>query len=124
MLARSFELSQHRAAVDAVAGAQIGGGERPVGRPVAPREAHDDVRGEPGDGGDALRGVLLDVLGEEGIGAIVFSPLAQGLLTDRYLGGIPEDSRVRRGNYFSEQLLSDWLLPIADCRLLQLSPEG
>ncbi len=50
---------------------------------------------------------LRDVLGQEGIGAIVFSPLAQGLLTDRYLGGIPEDSRVRRGNYFSEQLLSD-----------------
>ena len=40
---------------------------------------------------------LLDVLGREGIGCIAFSPLAQGLLTDRYLGGIPEDSRVRRG---------------------------
>jgi L-glyceraldehyde 3-phosphate reductase len=50
---------------------------------------------------------LLDALGEGGVGAIVFSPLAQGLLTDRYLGGIPEDSRVRRGNYFSEQLLSE-----------------
>src|SRR5438309_431849 len=49
---------------------------------------------------------LLDVLEREGIGAIVFSPLAQGLLTDRYLGGIPEDSRVRRGNYFSADLLS------------------
>jgi L-glyceraldehyde 3-phosphate reductase len=50
---------------------------------------------------------LLDVLGREGIGAIVFSPLAQGLLTDRYLGGIPEDSRVRRGLHFSEQLITD-----------------
>jgi L-glyceraldehyde 3-phosphate reductase len=50
---------------------------------------------------------LLDVLQEEGVGAIVFSPLAQGLLTDRYLQGVPEDSRIRRGNYFSEQLLSD-----------------
>jgi L-glyceraldehyde 3-phosphate reductase len=49
---------------------------------------------------------LLDVLGREGVGAIVFSPLAQGLLTDRYLDGIPEDSRVRAGNYFSEGLLS------------------
>ena len=37
---------------------------------------------------------LLDVLEEEGIGCIVFSPLAQGLLTDRYLDGIPGDSRA------------------------------
>jgi L-glyceraldehyde 3-phosphate reductase len=50
---------------------------------------------------------LLEVLEREGIGAIVFSPLAQGLLTDRYLGGIQEDSRVRRGNYFSADLVSD-----------------
>src|SRR5438067_8915977 len=49
---------------------------------------------------------LLDVLEREGVGAIVFSPLAQGLLTDRYLSGINEDSRVRRGNYFSEDLVS------------------
>ncbi|MGO2892528.1 aldo/keto reductase [Enterococcus devriesei] len=39
---------------------------------------------------------LTDVLEEEGLGAIVFSPLAQGLLTDRYLDGIPEDSRAHR----------------------------
>ncbi len=50
---------------------------------------------------------LLDVLEREGIGAIVFSPLAQGLLTSKYLDGIPEDSRVRRGNYLSEELISD-----------------
>ncbi len=50
---------------------------------------------------------LLDVLEREGVGAIVFSPLAQGLLTDRYLDGVPEDSRVRRGNYFSDELLTD-----------------
>src|SRR5947208_4317057 len=50
---------------------------------------------------------LLDVLEREGIGAIVFSPLAQGLLTDRYLSGIPADSRVRRGNYFSADLLTE-----------------
>jgi L-glyceraldehyde 3-phosphate reductase len=37
---------------------------------------------------------LLDVLSEEGIGCIVFSPLAQGLLTDKYLHGIPPDSRA------------------------------
>jgi len=49
---------------------------------------------------------LLDVLEREGVGAIVFSPLAQGLLTDRYLAGIADDSRVRRGNYFSSQLIT------------------
>jgi L-glyceraldehyde 3-phosphate reductase len=50
---------------------------------------------------------LLDTLGELGIGCIVFSPLAQGLLTDRYLDGIPEDSRVRAGNYFAENLITE-----------------
>ena len=43
---------------------------------------------------------LLDVLKEEGIGCIVFSPLAQGLLTERYLGGIPTDSRAGKGSRF------------------------
>ena len=42
---------------------------------------------------------LLDVLGEDGVGCIAFSPLAQGLLTNKYLNGVPDDSRVRRGNY-------------------------
>ncbi len=50
---------------------------------------------------------LLDVLGQEGVGTIVFSPLAQGLLTDRYLHGVPEDSRIRAGNHMSEQMISD-----------------
>ncbi len=50
---------------------------------------------------------LLDVLEREGAGAIVFSPLAQGLLSDRYLEGISPDSRVRRGNYFSAELISE-----------------
>jgi L-glyceraldehyde 3-phosphate reductase len=40
---------------------------------------------------------LMDVLGNEGIGCIAFSPLAQGLLTDKYLKDIPADSRVGRG---------------------------
>lgn len=43
---------------------------------------------------------LLDVLADEGIGCIAFSPLAQGLLTDRYLAGIPADSRAGRPNGF------------------------
>jgi L-glyceraldehyde 3-phosphate reductase len=50
---------------------------------------------------------LLDVLEREGAGAIVFSPLAQGLLTDRYLDGVSPDSRVSRGNYFSKELITE-----------------
>ncbi|WP_045689491.1 L-glyceraldehyde 3-phosphate reductase [Hymenobacter sp. AT01-02] len=44
-----------------------------------------------------VEGGLLDLLGEEGVGCIPFSPLAQGLLTNKYLHGIPEDSRVAKG---------------------------
>jgi L-glyceraldehyde 3-phosphate reductase len=43
---------------------------------------------------------LLDVLGTEGVGCIPFSPLAQGMLTDRYLDGIPADSRVAKPHGF------------------------
>jgi L-glyceraldehyde 3-phosphate reductase len=50
---------------------------------------------------------LLDVLGDEGVGCIVFSPLAQGLLTDRYLGGVPSDSRVATGGAMSQGMLSE-----------------
>jgi L-glyceraldehyde 3-phosphate reductase len=50
---------------------------------------------------------LLDVLGREGVGAIVFSPLGQGMLTDRYLDGIPEDSRAAREGSLSKSMLSD-----------------
>jgi L-glyceraldehyde 3-phosphate reductase len=46
---------------------------------------------------------LLDVLGDEGIGGIAFCPLAQGLLTDRYLQGIPGDSRASKPNSFLKQ---------------------
>jgi L-glyceraldehyde 3-phosphate reductase len=50
---------------------------------------------------------LLDVLGELGVGCIVFSPLAQGMLTDKYLNGIPSDSRAAQDGSFSPDLLSD-----------------
>ena len=50
---------------------------------------------------------LLDVLGEEGLGCIAFSPLAQGMLTDKYLDGIPKTSRAARGNIFDQSLLTD-----------------
>jgi L-glyceraldehyde 3-phosphate reductase len=45
-----------------------------------------------------IEGGLTDVLAQEGLGAITFSPLAQGLLTDRYLDGIPADSRAHRSS--------------------------
>ncbi len=50
---------------------------------------------------------LLDVLGEEGVGCIVFSPLGQGMLTDKYLDGVPEDSRAVQGVSFSRDHLTD-----------------
>ncbi len=50
---------------------------------------------------------LLDVLGKEGVGAIVFSPLAQGLLSDRYLHGIPVDSRAARGVFLQKKDISE-----------------
>ena len=51
---------------------------------------------------------LLDVLGDEGIGCIAFSPLAQGMLTDRYLDGIPADSRAgREGTALSPSRITD-----------------
>jgi L-glyceraldehyde 3-phosphate reductase len=50
---------------------------------------------------------LLDVLGEEGLGCIAFSPLAQGMLTGRYLAGVPEGSRASRDGSLSPSLLTD-----------------
>src|SRR5436305_13311605 len=50
---------------------------------------------------------LLGVLENEAVGCIVFSPLAQGLLTDRYLAGIPEDSRAAKGPFFDRDWLTD-----------------
>ncbi len=50
---------------------------------------------------------LLDAIGELGIGSIVFSPLSQGLLTNRYLGGIPADSRVAEGRWMNADTISD-----------------
>ena len=50
---------------------------------------------------------LLDVLADEGVGCIVFSPLAQGMLTDKYLQGIPEGSRASRSATLSPDLITD-----------------
>src|ERR1700674_2541466 len=53
---------------------------------------------------------LLDVLGKEGIGCITFSPLAQGLLTDRYLNGVPPGSRASQSGSFSKDMLTEQTL--------------
>ena len=50
---------------------------------------------------------LLQVLAEEGIGCIVFSPIAQGLLTDRYLDGVPAGSRASHPGTFSTEMLTE-----------------
>jgi L-glyceraldehyde 3-phosphate reductase len=54
-----------------------------------------------------IEGDLLDVLGAEGVGCIAFSALAQGLLTDRYLNGVPEGSRASRDGSLSHGMLND-----------------
>jgi L-glyceraldehyde 3-phosphate reductase len=54
-----------------------------------------------------IEGGLLDVLGDEGIGCIAFSPLAQGLLTTKYLSGIPAGSRASRGGSLSADQISE-----------------
>jgi L-glyceraldehyde 3-phosphate reductase len=54
-----------------------------------------------------IEGGLLDVLEREGVGCIGFSPLAQGMLTDRYLDGIPEGSRATQGKSLFREMLTD-----------------
>jgi L-glyceraldehyde 3-phosphate reductase len=50
---------------------------------------------------------LLDALGDEGIGSIVFSPLGQGMLTEKYLDGVPEDSRAAQGRFLTRDFLTE-----------------
>jgi L-glyceraldehyde 3-phosphate reductase len=54
-----------------------------------------------------IEGGLLDVLEQEGVGCIAFTALAQGLLTNRYLGGVPADSRAAQGKSLSTDAISD-----------------
>lgn len=67
-----------------------------------------------------VEGGLLDLLGNEGVGCIPFSPLAQGLLTDKYLKGIPEDSRVAKPHGFLKetQLTAETLKRVQDLNAL------
>ncbi|HPF79797.1 L-glyceraldehyde 3-phosphate reductase [Nostocoides australiense] len=60
------------------------------------------IEEEPAEGGEPL----LDVLGMSGVGCIAFSPLAQGMLTNKYLKGIPADSRAAQDKSLSESLLT------------------
>ena len=50
---------------------------------------------------------LLDELESQGMGCIAFSPLAQGMLTTRYLDGVPEDSRAAKGVFLKEDMLTE-----------------
>ncbi len=77
---------------------------RRLGTPLLihqPRYSMFDRRPEQG---------LLDVLGREGVGSIVFSPLAQGMLTNRYLKGVPGGSRITHSQFLSEKNLSETYL--------------
>jgi L-glyceraldehyde 3-phosphate reductase len=76
---------------------------RALGTPLVlhqPRYSMLDRRIEQGEP------TLLDVLHTEGAGAIVFSPLEQGVLTDRYLDGIPADSRAAGGRYLTASAIT------------------
>ena len=63
---------------------------------------------------------ILDFCADHGVGFISFSPLAQGLLTDRDLNGIPEESRMAKGKFLKESMLTPELL----ARLRQLNEEA
>ena len=53
---------------------------------------------------------LLPLLEQEGVGMVAFSPLAQGLLTDRYLNGVPKDSRMSKERNLKKEMLTPQLL--------------
>jgi L-glyceraldehyde 3-phosphate reductase len=77
---------------------------RDLGTPLVlhqPRYSMLDRRIEQGEPS------LLDVLDAEAVGAVVFSPLEQGVLTDRYLGGIPADSRAAGGRYLTVSAITE-----------------
>ena len=59
---------------------------------------------------DPIESGKLDFCQRRGVGMIAFSPLAQGLLTDRYINGIPSDSRMSKGKFLREEMLTPELL--------------
>jgi L-glyceraldehyde 3-phosphate reductase len=71
-----------------------------------------------------VEGGLLDVLQDKGIGCIAFSPLAQGMLTDRYLNGIPDGSRASKEIFLKkEQITPEYLLKIKKLNTLATERE-
>ena len=67
---------------------------------------------------------ILDFCHKEGIGFISFSPLAQGLLTDRYLNGVPEDSRMSKGKFLKESMLTPELMAKLQAYNAEASAQG
>ncbi len=69
-----------------------------------------------------IEGGLLDLLGEQGVGCIPFSPLAQGLLTNKYLHGIPDDSRAAKlhGALQENQITSGRLVQLQELNYLAI----
>lgn len=67
---------------------------------------------------------LLPLCRDEGVGFISFSPLAQGLLTDRYLHGIPDDSRMARGKFLKPEALTPELLSRLQAYNAEAAAEG
>jgi L-glyceraldehyde 3-phosphate reductase len=88
----SYSPEQTRAAVDAL---------RELGTPLLIHQPSYSMLNR------WIEETLLDVLGEEGVGCIVFSPLAQGLLSERYLEGIPEGSRASRNETFQSSQVNE-----------------
>ena len=67
---------------------------------------------------------ILDLCREQGVGFISFSPLAQGLLTDRYLNGIPADSRMSKGKFLKPDMLTSELLEQIRCWNAEAQEKG
>ena len=67
---------------------------------------------------------ILQLCQEEGVGFISFSPLAQGLLTDRYLNGIPKDSRMAKEKFLRHEMLTPELLEQLQAWNAQAKAEG
>ena len=66
---------------------------------------------------------LLDVLKEEGVGCIPFSPLAQGLLTDKYLNGVPEGSRANRAHFLKPEIVESSINKVQKLNKIALQRE-
>lgn len=80
---------------------------RALGTPMVINQPNYNIFDRWIEAPDSSGSSLLKVLKEEGIGSIAYSPLAQGILTDRYLDGVPEDSRAAVGHFLKESALTE-----------------